>query len=88
VKLNDAVARIKELQGLMHTAADQAAASAQRYEAHMTLYNVACASNDSKLIDEERLTLHSALDSILDSGFTIATHKRELDSIMRGPIEE
>lgn len=88
MKLRQAMARVRELQVKMGAAADLAEQDSHRYQAHMTLYNVAVMSNNAAAIEQERLTLHSALDGILDAGYTVGQCQREINEISRNVTED
>ncbi|MAS67361.1 MAG: hypothetical protein CMK82_11275 [Pseudomonadales bacterium] len=81
MRLSEAMPRVRELQKKMGEAANLAERDSHRYQAHMTLYNVAVMANDAKQMEQERLTLHSALDGILDAGLTVGMCQREINEI-------
>lgn len=82
MKEAQAVREIRRISNEMQAASERAAQASARYEAHMTLYNVAVQSGDEKLIETERLNLHSFLDGILDAGFEIYSRKRKMNEIL------
>lgn len=47
------------------------------YQAHMQLFNVAVGAKDEKGMEQHRLTMHTMLDVILDSGVTVARMSEE-----------
>lgn len=77
-----AVREVRKLSNEMQAASERSAQAAQRYEAHMMLYNIAVQANDQKAIETERLNLHSFLDGILDAGFEIYSRRRMMNDII------
>lgn len=78
---------IHRRQKLMSEAAEMATVAADRYQAHMTLYNVAVRTGDKGEIAKHRDILHNLLDQILDTGYDVGTHQREINLLIRNVTE-
>jgi hypothetical protein len=87
MNVEQAVKDIHRRQKLMSDAADLATAASNKYQAHMTLYNVAVMTGDKKEIEKQRDILHNLLDQILDTGYEVGTHQREINSLVRNVHE-
>ena len=83
MNVEQAVKDINRRQKLMSDAADLATVASNKYHAHMTLYNVAVMTAHKKGIEEQREILHNLLDQILDTGYEVGTHQREINRIVR-----
>lgn len=70
--MTDYMARFADIQEQMRQAGLQAERAGNTYSAHMQLYNVAVSAKDKEAMEQNRLALHTMLDSILDSGAAIA----------------
>lgn len=79
----EAVEGINRRQALMSEAADHATVASNKYSAHMTLYNTAVMTGDKEEIAKQRDILHNLLDQILDMGYEVGTHQREINRIVR-----
>lgn len=51
------------------------------YSAHMQLFNVALGAKDNVAMEQHRLTMHTMLDVILDSGVTVANMNEERQAL-------
>lgn len=69
--------RLYELDRQLCSAGQAAQRAGHTYEAHMQLFNVAVSAKDEAAMEQHRLTLHTMLDVILDSGVTIARMNEE-----------
>lgn len=69
--------RLRELDQQLFERGQAAQRAGDTYQAHMQLFNVAVSAKDDKAMEEHRLTLHTMLDVILDSGVTIARMNEE-----------
>ena len=83
MNVQQAVEDINRRQKLMSDAADTATVASNKYQAHMTLYNTAVMRGDKDEMEKQRDILHALLDQILDTGFEIGTHQREINRIVR-----
>jgi len=83
MNVEQSLKEVDRRQKLMHLAADTASNAAKKYEAHMTLYNVAVLTGDKDEITRQRDILHNLLDSILDAGYDVGTHQREISLIVQ-----
>ena len=83
MNVEQAVADITRRQKLMSDAADMATVASNKYQAHMTLYNVAVMTADKEMIAAERDILHNLLDQILDTGYEVGTHQLAINRMVR-----
>jgi len=79
----DSVTAIEKLSKEMQDAANTAQHSSARYEAHLTLYNVACMQGDDKEIEVQRLAVLSQIESLLDASFNLYSRRRMIADIQR-----
>lgn len=68
----DYITKFADIQEQMRQAGLQAERAGNTYSTHMQLFNVAASANDKEGMEQNRLALHTMLDSILDSGANIA----------------
>jgi hypothetical protein len=83
MRVEQAVAEIQKLSGEMNEAAEKATASSTRYEAHLSLYNVACMQGDAKEIEVQRLAVISQVENLLDASYDLYTRRRKIQDIQR-----
>lgn len=83
----EAVKKIEKLSAEMQESANNAQTASIRYEAHMSLYNVACMQGDEKEIEAQRLIIHAQVDAILDAGFELHSRRRKIQEIQRNVTE-
>lgn len=83
----EAVKKIEKLSAEMQESANNAQNASIRYEAHMSLYNVACMQGDEKEIEAQRLIIHAQVDAILDAGFELHSRRRKIQEIQRNVTE-
>ncbi len=69
--------RIMELDQSIIDQGNSAERAGNTYQAHMQLFNVAVGNNDQTAQEQHRLTMHTMLDVILDSGVTVASMNAE-----------
>lgn len=69
--------RIHELDRKLYEAGQAAERAGSTYQAHMQLFNVAVSAKDEQAMEQHRLTLHTMLDAILDSGVNVARMNEE-----------
>lgn len=79
----EAVAEIQKLSNEMNTAATKAGMASTRYEAHLSLYNVACLQNDMKEIETQRLAVISQIESLLDASYELHSRRGRIAEIQR-----
>lgn len=82
MNVEESMKAIQKLQAEMNHSATLAQAAGDRYQAHMTLYNVAVQQNELQTAEAERLILHAQLDAILDAGFEVFSRKRMMAEII------
>lgn len=80
---DEVIANIQQHQRAMDACAEISNIAASKYSAHMTLYNAAAMSGDKKGIEESHEMLHNLLDQILDSGYSIGVHSREIAQLLQ-----
>ena len=73
--------RIQELNKQLRDRGNEAHRAGETYTATMTLYNVAVSAEDPAEQEKHRLTMHSMLDVILDTGLCIYQMNKELIEI-------
>ena len=83
MRVEQAVVEIQRLSSEMNDAAEKAQAASARYEAHMSLYNVACMQGDTKEIEKQRLEIISHCESLLDASFELHSRRRMIQEIQR-----
>ena len=83
MNVNQIIAEIQRRQVLVGDAADLATVASNKYQAHMTLYNVAVMTADKDEIARQRDILHNLLDQILDTSYEVGTHQREINRMVR-----
>lgn len=74
----DYMTKLADLHEQMRQAGLQAERAGNTYSAHMQLFNVAVSAKDKEGTEQNRLALHTMLDSILDSGAAIAQLQEEI----------
>lgn len=72
-----------EMAEKMDECAQIATLAAARYDAHMSLYNIAARQGDMKEMETQRLVVHAQVDALLDAGFELHAWKRKIDDIHR-----
>lgn len=75
--------RLRDVHEQMRQAGLQAERAGNTYSAHMQLFNVAASAGDEKGMEDNRLALHTMLDSLLDSGAAIARLQEELHQVQQ-----
>jgi len=83
MKYDIALTKIRELGNTMSEHAETAERASRTYSATMELYNVAASAGDEEAMQRHRDTLHSTVDTILDSGAMIASITRQQKEISR-----
>ena len=77
MKYEDALIKLREIAIVMQAHGDTAERAGRTYAAMMELYNVASCSDDKVAMEQHRNSLHTCLDSILDSGAMLDELRRE-----------
>lgn len=81
MKLEAAIKKSQEIGMKMQEHANTATLASRTYTATMELYHVAAAAGDEKAMEAHRQTLHTTVDTILDSGAMIALLQRDANKI-------
>lgn len=87
MRVEQAVAEIQKLGKEMNEAAEKAQVSSARYEAHLTLYNLACQQGDKDEIEKQRLIVLSQTESLLDASYELYSRRRQISEIQRNVTE-
>jgi hypothetical protein len=81
MRFKEAMEKCRELGNKVQEHSNTAARAAMTYEATMTLFSVAADAGDEKSMELHRDTLHTTVDSILDSRHSIAVLQREIQTV-------
>ena len=87
MKMQQAVREIRKLQDESNEASVLAENASRRYEAHMTLYNVAASTCDHDEQDKQREILHNLVDQLLDATHVIGGNGRRIREIVSSAEE-
>lgn len=82
MNVQEGVAAINKMRIQSEEAAQTAQNVSAKYEAHMTLHNVACRTGDDKEAELQRGILHDLVEQLLDCGMTVGRNQREMAHIV------